>query len=449
MKKTFVLLLLASFCACPAFPEASVTIYNDDRALVKEIRDVKLKKGVQTIEFDDVAAKIDASSVLPKFFNNAGKIKILEQNFDYDLLSPEKLLAKYIGKEVEIERTGNDLRRGKIKGGLLSVNGGLAVRTDKKIILNPPGEISMETLPDGLRLKPTLTWLVDSSFEGADKMEVSYQTSGINWHADYVMVTDEKDEFADITGWVTVNNNSGSDFKDAKIKLVAGDVNTADDRDEYLYEAGEDINSAETRALPSFKEKPFFEYHIYELSRKSSLKNNEMKQIEFIRAENIAVEKILVYNGAHNGSAVAVNLEFKNSRENKLGIPLPKGRIRVSKYDGDCMEFVGGDDIGHTAKDAKISLYTGNAFGVTGERTRTNYKTLSKSAEESYKITVKNSKKSSVDVKIVEPMRGWDEWKITESSAKFSKKDSHTAECLVNVAAGSEKTVTYTVKYIW
>lgn len=449
MRKIFAFLLPAFFCAQPVFSEVAVTIYNDGKALVKEIRGIKLKKGVQTIEFDDVAAKIDASSVLPKFFNNAGKIKILEQNFDYDLLSPEKLLAKYIGKEVEVERTGDDSRRGKIKGSLLSLDGGLAVRTDKKIILNPSGEISMEQMPDGLRLKPTLTWLVDSSFEGADKMEVSYQTSGMNWHADYVMVTDEKDAFADITGWVTVNNNSGSEFKDAKIKLVAGDVNTADDRDEYLYEAGEDIKFAETRAFPSFEEKPFFEYHIYELRRKSSLKNNEIKQIEFISAKNIRIKKVLTYNGAHNGSKVAVNFEFKNSEENNLAIPLPKGRIRVSKYCGDSMEFIGEDNIDHTAKDAEISLYTGNAFDITGERKRTNYKTSSKSMEESYKITVKNSKNSSVDVKIVEPMHGWDEWKITESSAKFSKKDSHTAECLINVAAGSEKTVTYTVKYVW
>lgn len=449
MRKIFAFLLPAFFCAQPVFSEVAVTIYNDGKALVKEIRGIKLKKGVQTIEFDDVAAKIDASSVLPKFFNNAGKIKILEQNFDYDLLSPEKLLAEYIGKEVEVERTGDDSRRGKIKGSLLSLDGGLAVRTDKKIILNPSGEISMEQMPDGLRLKPTLTWLVDSSFEGADKMEVSYQTSGMNWHADYVMVTDEKDAFADITGWVTVNNNSGSEFKDAKIKLVAGDVNTADDRDEYLYEAGEDIKFAETRAFPSFEEKPFFEYHIYELRRKSSLKNNEIKQIEFISAKNIRIKKVLTYNGAHNGSKVAVNFEFKNSEENNLAIPLPKGRIRVSKYCGDSMEFIGEDNIDHTAKDAEISLYTGNAFDITGERKRTNYKTSSKSMEESYKITVKNSKNSSVDVKIVEPMHGWDEWKITESSAKFSKKDSHTAECLINVAAGSEKTVTYTVKYVW
>lgn len=449
MRKIFAFLLPAFFCAQPVFSEVAVTIYNDGKALVKEIRGIKLKKGVQTIEFDDVAAKIDASSVLPKFFNNARKIKILEQNFDYDLLSPEKLLAEYIGKEVEVERTGDDSRRGKIKGSLLSLDGGLAVRTDKKIILNPSGEISMEQMPDGLRLKPTLTWLVDSSFEGADKMEVSYQTSGMNWHADYVMVTDEKDAFADITGWVTVNNNSGSEFKDAKIKLVAGDVNTADDRDEYLYEAGEDIKFAETRAFPSFEEKPFFEYHIYELRRKSSLKNNEIKQIEFISAKNIRIKKVLTYNGAHNGSKVAVNFEFKNSEENNLAIPLPKGRIRVSKYCGDSMEFIGEDNIDHTAKDAEISLYTGNAFDITGERKRTNYKTSSKSMEESYKITVKNSKNSSVDVKIVEPMHGWDEWKITESSAKFSKKDSHTAECLINVAAGSEKTVTYTVKYVW
>lgn len=449
-KSAVCILSLLAFMSQAVCADVAVTVYNNNRALVKETREVTLKKDVQSIEFDDVAAQIDATSVLPKFINNAGKVKVLEQNFDFDLVSTDKLLTKYIGKNIEIDRTGED-KRAKVSGKLLSVYGGLVVQTDKKIILNPLGEVSLGKMPEGLRLKPTLTWLVDSEVEGAEKMEVSYQTYGMSWNADYVLVTDEKDTKADITGWVTVNNYSGATFKDAKLKLVAGDVNMVQPVAAYGFqeEAMMDVMMVKDDKAPSFQERSLFEYHIYELQRRSTLKDNEIKQIEFTTAVNVPIKKVFTYNGAQNGTKVTINLEFKNSKENNLGIPLPKGRVRVSKYDGDSMEFIGEDNIDHTAKDAKLSIYTGNAFDVTGERNQTNYKSASKSAEESYKITIKNSKDSAVDVNIVEPMYRWNEWKITESSAKFSKKDSRTAECLINVPANSEKTITYTVKYTW
>ncbi|MDR1195963.1 MAG: DUF4139 domain-containing protein [Endomicrobium sp.] len=448
MKKFSAFILAVVFLTAPVYADVAVTVYNSNRALIKETRDVSLKKGVQTLEFDNVASQIDATSVLPKFLNNTSKIKVLEQNFDYDLVNTNKLFTKYIGKDIEIERTGQD-KRAKLTGKLLSVQGGLVVQSSDKIVINPQGEISLSKLPEGLRLKPTLVWLIESEVSGTQKMEVSYQTSGMSWNADYVLVTNEKDTVADITGWVTVNNNSGAEFNDAKLKLIAGDVNIAQPvamaRNEvrYFKERSADV------AAPSFQEKSFFEYHIYELQRKSTLKNNEIKQIEFITASKVPIKKVFTYNGTNNGTKVTVNLDFKNSKENNLGIPLPKGRVRVSKYDGDSMEFIGEDNIDHTAKDAKLSIYTGNAFDITGERVQTNYKISGSSAEESFKITVKNSKDTPVEVNIVEPMYRWTNWKIIQKSNNFTKKDSKTAEFLVSVAASSETVVTYTVKYSW
>jgi hypothetical protein len=443
----FILAVIFLSSTTTAYAEVAVTVYNNNRALVREVRNITLKKGVQTLEFDSVASNIDPTSVLPKFLNNSS-VKVLEQNFDYDLVNTNKLFTKYIGENIEVERTGTD-KRAKLTGKLLSVQGGLVVQSSDKIVINPQGEISLSKLPEGLRLKPTLVWLVDSETAGTEKMEVSYQTSGISWNADYVLVTNEEDTVADIAGWVTVNNNSGASFNDAKLKLIAGDVNIAQPaamaRNEVRYFAAKTADVA----APSFQEKSFFEYHIYELQRKSTIKNNEIKQIEFISASKIPIKKVFTYNGVNNGKKVTVNLDFKNSKENNLGIPLPKGRVRANKYDGDSMEFIGEDNIDHTAKDAKLSIYIGNAFDITGERIQTNYKVSGSSAEESFKIIVKNSKDTPVEVNIVEPLYRWTNWKIIQNSNAFTKKDSKTVEFLVSVAASSETVVTYTVKYSW
>ncbi|MCL2335718.1 MAG: DUF4139 domain-containing protein [Endomicrobia bacterium] len=448
MKTTAALILCAAFLSTQfAYADVALTVYNGNRALVRETREVNIKKGAQTLEFDNVAAQIDPTSVLPKFLTEPSKISILEQNFDYDLIDTNKLLSKYIGKDIEIERTGKDKRKN-VKGRLLSVYSGLVVQSDGKIVLNPEGEVKLPEIPEGLRLKPTLTWLLDSSYEGANKMEVSYQTGGIGWNADYVLVTDEKDTQADITGWVTINNASGATYKDAKLKLIAGDVNmiqpaAALNESDKFYDMADVKNEA-----PSFQEKSFFEYHIYELQRKATVKDNEIKQIEFVTASKIPVKKVLTYNGSRN-QKVTVNLEFKNSKENNLGMPLPAGRVRVCKYDGSALEFVGEDMIDHTAKDAKLSIYTGNSFDVTGERVQTNYKAGSKWEEQSYKITIKNSKNEAVEVNVVESFYNWVNWEISENSAKFDKKDSQTAEFLLKVPANSEKILTYKVKYTW
>jgi len=451
IKKAAFIMTVALLCANVHYAAAdvAVTVYNNNRALIRETRDINIKKGVQTLEFDNVAAQIDPTSVLPKFLSEPSKIIVLEQNFDYDLVDTNKLLSKYIGKDIEIERTGKDKRKN-VKGRLLSVYGGLVVQSDGKIVLNPEGEINLPEMSEGLRLKPTLAWLLDSSYEGTDKMEVSYQTGGIGWNADYVLVTDEKDTQADITGWVTINNASGATYKDAKLKLIAGDVNMVQPAAEMV-EMEDRVYEAEAKKeAPSFQEKSFFEYHMYELQRKATIKDNEIKQIEFITASKAPVKKVLTYNGSQN-QKVTVNLEFKNSKENNLGMPLPAGRVRVCKYDGDALEFVGEDTIDHTPKDAKLSVYTGNSFDVTGERLQTSYKSGSKWSEESYKITIRNSKDETVEVNVVEPfyVYGGINWEISENSEKFNKKDSRTAEFLLKVPAASEKVLTYKVKYTW
>ncbi|MDR3113140.1 MAG: DUF4139 domain-containing protein [Endomicrobium sp.] len=450
MKKLFMSFLAAAFLSSSAAADVAVTIYNNGRAMVRQSREITLKKGVQTLEFDEVASQIDATSVLPKFLTDGANIKVLEQNFDYDLVGRDKLLSKYIGKKIEIERIGED-KRGKLSGTLLSVAGGLVVKSGDKIVLNPSGEVSLSQMPEGLRLKPTLTWLVSSGFEGKNTMELSYQTGGLSWNADYVLAADEKDTKADITGWVTISNKSGATYKDAKIKVIAGDVNTADPAQPKAFLArARKETFYEVAAAPGFSEKSFYEYHIYELQRKSTVQNNEVKQIEFITAANVPIKKILKFNASKN-SKVTVNLEFKNSKENNLGVPLPKGRVRVCKYDGDALEFVGEDNIDHTANNAKLSIYTGNAFDVTGERLQTDRRQpSSKSVEESYKITLKNAKKEEVEVVVEENFDRWAlNWQINESSAKYEKTSSSAAEFKVKVPADGEAVLTYKVKYSW
>lgn len=447
--KKFILIVFLSFILAQLASAVSVTIYNNDLALVRDTKTIKLVKGIQSVEVDNVASKIDATSVLPKFLSNANKINILEQNFDFDLVNPEKLLSKYIGENIEIERTGED-KRGKLTGKLLAIYGGLVLQTENKLILNPQGEISLSKLPEDLRLKPTLVWLLESEVEGNNQLEISYQTSGISWNADYVLVTNEKDTLADITGWVTINNNCGATFKDTKLKLVAGDINRVS-QDRY---AGKRLMALPMamqtdEANSSFQEKSFFEYHIYELQRKSTLKDKEIKQIEFISAKNIPIKKVFTYNADLDPKKIKVSLDFKNSKENNLGIPLPKGRIRVSKYDADSIEFIGEDNIDHTAKDAKLSIDIGNAFDITGTKTQTNNRTENKTSYQSFSIKIKNSKDIPVEVNIVETLNAWSNWEIKENSSPFTKKDKSTVEFLITVPANAEKEVTYTVKYWW
>ena len=451
MKKIFLLsmfMLMSSFVY-----SASVTIYNDNFALVRDTKEVNLKNGQQTIEINDVSAKIDPTSVLPKFLSDADKITILEQNYDFDLVNSSKLLQKYIGNDITIERYLPNSQKEKISGKLLSVQGGTIIKTNNdKIIINPEGEISLPKMPEGLMLKPTLSWLINSKISGKKKLELTYKTTGFSWVADYVAVLDKDDKKIDLNAWVTINNTSGATYKDAKLKLVAGDVNTVKEQrnTRVMLAKSAAMNDAMVEEAADFQEQSFFEYHIYKLQRKATLKDNEKKQIEFTSAQNIPVEKKYTYQSSKNNK-VEISLKFKNNKTSNLGIPLPKGKVRVFKSDGDSIEFVGEDQIDHTPENKDMKLTIGNAFDVTAERKRTSSSSnnSAKQSEESYEIVVKNAKAEAVKVDVIETFYGWSNWKITSNSQKFEKKDSNTAVFEVDVPAKGEKKVTYKVKYSW
>jgi hypothetical protein len=451
-------LLLVVALTFPCFPpglgaDTSITVYNQNLGLVRDTREIVLDKGTQHIAFTDVAGHINPASVsfsLPRF---PGQLTVREQNFDYDLVSREKLLQKYIGKDIEIERRDDKGTRGvPVRGKLLAAADGLIVQTDDRILINPAGELSVARLPEGLMLQPTLSCSVDSQVSGKQTLEIRYLTDGMNWNADYVAVSAADDGSIDLTGWVTVTNQSGATFRDAQLKMVAGDVHRVQPEIQpvmRMYAKGIRADAAE----PSFQEQSLFEYHLYSLNRRTTLRDRETKQIEFISAANVPVKKMYRYDGAATGGerhAVATVLQFRNAKDRNLGMPLPKGTVRIYKRDGDgSLEFIGEDAIAHTPQDEDVTVYLGDAFDIVGERKQTSYRTAGQSAEESFSITLRNHKKDAVAVRVVERFFRWSNWKITEHSDEFTKDDSRTGHFLVTVPADGEKTVTYTVKYWW
>ena len=465
-----LLMLAMTFETISFSQEIDLTVYNQNLGLVKDRREIKLDKGVQRIEFTDVAAQIDPTSVHFKSLSYPNKCSVLEQNFEYDLISREKLLQKYIGKEIELERRfGKDGEKKEIiKGALLSTSGGLTIKSGDKILVNPSGEISLSKLPEGLILKPTLLWLLENEISGEHKIEVDYLTNGINWNADYVIVSDKDDKNLDLTGWVTIDNKSGASYKDAKLKLIAGDIHRASPpgvmRNGMMH-----VTKAERAPQPQFEEKAFFEYHLYTLQRRTTVRDNETKQIEFVSASAVPVKKLYIYDGAaqkfygynqwsradrnygvQSNKKVYVMLDFKNSKENNLGIPLPKGKMRVYKEDSDkSLEFIGEDFIEHTPKDENVRIYLGDAFDIVGERVQTDFKNGDDFADESFKITVRNHKEEPIEVRVVEKLYRWSNWKITQKSQDYEKKDARTIEYKLKVAKDSESVLTYTVHYWW
>lgn len=452
-----------------------VTIYNDDLGLVREQRTFDLKSGVSAVTMDDVAARIDATSVHFSSLNDPAGISVLEQNFQYDLVNENKLLEKYLGREIEIERfvgEGKD-RREILKGTLLSNVGGRVVQSGGKLYLNPEGRVVLSELPEGFVTKPRLLWRVSSKKSGKQECEVAYLTGGLSWKSDYVLKISPDDDKLDLNAWVTLTNGSGVAYKDAKLKLVAGDVNRAPQPGLVRgYAAAKGIQLAAVDAEPQFQEKSFFEYHLYTLQRPATLMNNETKQIELASGQNVPVKKLFIYDGSANlggyfneysrtdptyGASstekkVWVMLEFKNSKENNLGLPLPKGTLRVYKQDTDgALEFIGEDAIDHTPKDELVRVKMGNAFDVVGERTRTNYQisTDRKSMTETFEIKVRNHKDQPITVRAVEHLYRWTNWRVSEATQKWTKKDAQTIEFDVPVPKNGEGVINYTVKYSW
>jgi hypothetical protein len=436
----------------------AVTIYNVNLGLVKDQREIKLKSGIGELRFMDVASQIIPTSVHIKSLIDPDSLQVLEQNYEYDLLNPQKLLDKYVGKDVKLYYKNPYSEREEIvTATLLSNNGGPIFRIGDEITFGHPGRIIFPEVPENLISKPTLVWLIENNFSSVQKVEASYLTNGINWRSDYVVTLNDKDDMADLSGWVTIDNRSGATYKDAKLKLVAGDVNRVKDEHEYNDKM---LRAAEMAAKPSgqqFKEEEFFEYHIYTLDRPSTIKENQTKQISLVRAGNIPVKKELLYYGAryyyynHYGDTitnqkVGVFVEIENKKEHNLGIPLPKGTIRVYKHDKEqSLQFVGEDSIDHTPKDEKFRIKLGDAFDVVGSRKQTDWKKIaSDTYEAAFEISLRNHKKEDVVVKVVEPIPG--DWTMLSSSHKYEKTEAFTAEFKVSVPKDKETKITYRVR---
>ena len=325
-------------------------------------------------------------------------------------------------------------------------------------------DFSFPALPEGLITRPTLVWLLEAGEPGTHDTEVTYLTEGLSWHADYILVLGADDASLDLTGWVTVDNHSGATYEEAKLKLVAGDIHRAEEMDRVVEKV---VYEALPASAPSVEERAFFEYHLYEVQRPVTVKDNQTKQVEFASAVDVPVEKFFVYDGAParfygyvvddpgygavTDKKVAVMLRFVNGEDQGLGIALPKGKVRVYKKDVDGSELlIGEDSIDHTPKDEAIQLALGNAFDIVGERVQDDFERLGKqTVEETFTITLRNHKEEDVEVRVVERLYRWSDWEIVRETAEHTKIDAQTVEWRLEVPADGEASVTYTVRYRW
>ncbi|MBK6766272.1 MAG: DUF4139 domain-containing protein [bacterium] len=434
-----VTLLLAS--GTFAKPGVSVTVYNQDLALVRDVRDMAFPKGTAPLLFRDVAARIDASSV---HFKSSG-ITLLEQNYDYDLVSPDKLLEKYVDASIEVIGENGDV----VEGTLLTATGQtIVIQSDdgalRSLLTKSIVEVRFPKLPEGLITRPTLRWLVNSPSAAHQEAEVSYLTSGLSWNADYVAVIDESNK-ADLSAWVTLNNTSGASYKNAKLKLIAGEVHRAQPPSPKY----NDFMRAEAMAMDGgsqFSEKSFFEYHLYTLERATDVLNNQTKQVSLFPDAEVQTKRIYEYDYSRNNDKVSVSLEFLNSKDNDLGIPLPAGRVRVFQRDTDgSQEFIGEDNLDHTPRDEKVRVTIGNAFDIAVERIQKDYRQISSTVyEQDIEVKLRNRKTEPVTVVVVD--HSWGDWQITKSSLPVRKVSAYQLEFDVVAEPDKEVVLTYTIR---
>jgi len=480
MKNTVLVLFAAgALSGVVATAQPALTIYNQNFAVVRDIVPLDLQSGVNDVRYPDATAQVEPDSVILRDPTGKHSLQILEQNYRNDPVTQELLLSLFEGKTIDFERMrmkdntqvpelipGKIVRSGYVPGGspeqpIIEVNG--------KLQFSLPGQPLFPDLGDDTVLKPTLNWLLQSDKPGKFDAEVGYITGGFTWEADYNLVSPEKGDLVDLIGWVTLNNNSGKTFRDAKIKLMAGDVNRIQPNLPMGGMASRMMLAESLNAAPAVTEKAFDEFHLYSIARPTTLRDRETKQVEFVHAEHVVAPTIYVYDGApgyrfygglnyeqgygiEGNKKIQVMREFVNSDTNHLGIALPAGKLRFYRRDADGqLEFVGEDRIDHTPRNETIRVTTGNAFDLVGERKQTSFHvdTGDKWMDESFEIKLRNRKHEPVEIRVVEHLYRWNNWDITQKSDSFTKKDSQTIEFRVPVKPDEEKTVTYTVHYSW
>jgi len=433
--------------------DVMVTIYNGNLGLVKDVRQTRLPTGLHETEFTDVAAQIDPTTVHLKSLTDPAGLRILEQNYEYDLLSSGKLMEKYVGRMVRLYNTDGTYLEAKLlatAGPVFEING--------QIHLGHNGRLVLPSLPDNLVSKPTLVWLLRNAIAGPQRVEASYLTGGITWKADYVMVINAADTKSDVTGWVTIDNRSGATYGNASLKLVAGDVNRAVEgrRAARLMDVAAKAASNQ-EAARDFKSEGFFEYHLYTLDGRTTIKDNQTKQLTLMAAADVPVVKQLIYYGAQDyyrtsyglpmsNQKVGVYLDIKNSRENRLGLPLPKGKVRVYKADASgSQQFVGEDWIDHTPRDERVMIKMGDAFDVVGERTQKEWRKIGSNLYEvEWEISLRNHKKDDQTVTVIEPVPG--DWQVLTSTHAWEKPEAHTLKFQVPVVKEGASRLTYRVR---
>ena len=462
MKLPALLLLAAASVSYAADP--ALTIYNGGYAVVRETLPIDLKSGVNQVSFAGVTAQVEADSVILRDIKGKAEFQILEQSYRNDPVTQAMLLSLFEGKTLEFNRRevnkpdrvimGKVVRSGFVPGGR-SVEP--IIEVDGKLQFSLPGEPIFPSLGNDNVLKPTLNWRLNSASSGKIDAEVAYLSNGFTWEASYNLVATEKSDVLDVVGWVTMNNQSGMTFTDAKIKLMAGDVNRAPQSSSRGFGGGAGKSVMMADAVVT--EKSFDEFHLYTLGNPATLRDKETKQVEFVRASGVKSERIYVFDGAGHqyrgdGSSgkVQVYREFKNSEANKLGIALPKGKVRFYSQDGDRqLEFVGENQIDHTPKNETIRVLTGNSFDLVGEHRMTNNTEdgVNRVVTQTFEIKVRNRKKEPVEIRVVEHANRRGNWTLTAQSQPHEKKDATTLVFRVPLKPDEEKVVTYTIRYTW
>lgn len=439
-------LFIVALASMAAADDVAITVYNQNLALVKEGRTLDFQKGVNKMDLTDVASFIDPTSVHFKLKSGGDNIQLLEQNYQYDLVSSDKILQKYLGNDIDVIMKNGDVLTGRYlssSSGYLVLQlpqGAIRLINDKEML-----SVTAPKLPEGLIVVPTLQWLLSSDVSGKRDIEVSYLTGNINWHAEYIALLDANDTKLQLSGWVSLDNQSGKTYRDAKLKLVAGDINRVQPPQQLLSIRG---GRGKEMAMmdQGFEEKTFFEYHMYTLGRPSTIANNETKQVSLFEPATTPIKKLYRYTAADGAKDVNVVVSFKNSEANGMGMPLPAGKIRLTKLDTDgSEEFLGEDQIDHTPKDEEVEIKVGNAFDVVGETNTIDSKRISDRVSElTVEVKLRNHKKEDVSVSALYNV--WGDWQVLESNFTYVKKNARQIEFTVPVAKDGESVLRFRVR---
>lgn len=452
----FLVLMLAAFLAIPATGLAqdrdlSITVYTNGLGLIQEVRPTELAKGRSVVTLPSVATQIDPTSVRVRSLTAPDRVSILEQRYTYDLLNADAVLGRYVDREIALYVTGSETP---IRGRLLSLGTEVILACEDSSIdiirRDAIQRYNVAKRPEGLVTAPTLTWVVDNKGNtGPHRIEVSYLTEGMSWHVEYTAVVHPKEKDVMLSAWASIDNRSGAWFDNAALTLVAGDVNRVQQERPVRYRAM--AMAAEAGADRQFNEQQIFEYHTYTLDRRATLENNGTAQLAMLPDTRVKVKKYYVYDGAQMPASVLTRLRLENRKQVGLGIPLPRGKVRMyQEQENGQRLFIGEDALNDLAKDEAAYLTVGRAFDIAGERTQAATRQLSKqSREESFQIVLRNHTADAVTVKVVEHLNNAPNWFIRQSSQPYEKVDARTIEFDVSVPKDGETTVTYTVVYRW